>query len=146
MKVSAGLILTDCNSFLVGRTYQKRLDIPKGKVEEGETAEEAMIRELKEETGLNFDSLCLGENYEEFYDMGELKYIPGKNLHLFVLIVNDLPKLSTLSCNTYFEVSERKVPEFIGYEYMKWAEVENNIVLGKNQKKVLSYVKNKLGV
>lgn len=64
----AGTIIVKNNQILlIHRFWQGReyFVIPGGKVEEGETVEDAAIREAKEETSLN---VVLGENFFEFYN------------------------------------------------------------------------------
>jgi mutator protein MutT len=57
MNVSAALIFDESGSFLVAkRAYGKlaeKWEFPGGKIEEGETAEMAIVREIKEELGLD---------------------------------------------------------------------------------------------
>jgi len=60
VRVAAGGLVTNGNGkYLV--IYRRGFwDLPKGKIETGETAEEAAVREVEEETGVN--SLILGES------------------------------------------------------------------------------------
>jgi 8-oxo-dGTP diphosphatase len=57
MRVSAGLIFNESGDFLVAeRAYGKlagKWEFPGGKIEEGETAEMAIVREIKEELGVD---------------------------------------------------------------------------------------------
>ena len=63
MKGSAVAILDDNNSMLLlmrsgkSRWMPKKWGLPGGKIEAGETAEEAVIRETKEETSLDIQNL-----------------------------------------------------------------------------------------
>ena len=66
---SAGIILfrikNDRTEFLFLHYPHGHWDLPKGKIEKGETKEEAALRELQEETGLKAEIL---EGFEERFD------------------------------------------------------------------------------
>ena len=66
---SAGSILTDGKRFLVCHaTGQKIWDLPKGKIDGEETALQAAIRELKEETNYDVPEDAVIEDAEELSD------------------------------------------------------------------------------
>lgn len=132
-KISAGLILTDKTKFLgCHSTGNYFYDIPKGSIEEGETALEACIREVQEETGLHVE----GEN---LIDLGVFDYNYEKNLHLFLLVKEDLPQTEQMICTTYFETkSGKKLPEADKFRYIKFSEKE--VFLTENMKRVIQKI------
>lgn len=79
---SAGAVVFHRNSelkYLILHYEEGHWDFPKGHIEEGEDALTAMIREVKEETGLNVDVVFgFKEQIEYFfrarYDNGRLKH------------------------------------------------------------------------
>lgn len=86
---SAGLVLyTDNNKtreYLLLHYLSGHWDFPKGKIEPGESKEQAALRELKEETGLSADIVegferSLGYWFKD-YKSGELVY---KTVYFFI--------------------------------------------------------------
>lgn len=138
-KISAGLILTDKTKFLgCHSTGNYFYDIPKGSIEEGETAREACVREVEEETGL------LVHN-ESLIDLGVFDYNYEKNLHLFLLVKDTLPDTNEMICTSYFETKTgKKLPEADRFRYIKFSEKE--VFLTENMKRVIQKVENQVMV
>lgn len=132
--ISAGtLIVNEYNQILVGQvTLQNpvRYDIPKGKIEEQESALQAAIRECKEEFGYDLPSIMV--------DLGQFVYNGQKNIHLFKLHVKkeDI-NLDALKCSSYFSLGEREHLEICGYRWYDIAEI-NDGCFAKSMVKVLN--------
>ncbi|MEK6910936.1 MAG: NUDIX domain-containing protein [Nanoarchaeota archaeon] len=60
---------------------EKSWDFPKGELDEGEDLLEAGIRELKEETGIDFSN----KKREEFLSLGNIVRKDGKTVHIFAI-------------------------------------------------------------
>lgn len=121
MKLSCGvIIINEHNEILLCHvTGQRFYDIPKGKIDDGETPTECAIRECFEETGIVFSK-------DNLKDLHLHDYNSSKNLHLFrtdvkkeSLILNDL------KCSTFFtdKKSGKRRPEVDGYEWKKLTDV-----------------------
>jgi putative (di)nucleoside polyphosphate hydrolase len=77
-------------------TGTKHWDIPKGMRDPGESMLEAARRELREETGIQFDE-------DMFEELGCFDYRKDKRLCLFkVAAPNDFHDLGHLLCSSYF--------------------------------------------
>ena len=87
-----GLIIEDNKIVLikkVGGPYNGKLDLPGGTIEWGETPEEALIRELNEEVGIeviNYELFDANSIVFEWIHKGELER--GHHLGIFYKILN----------------------------------------------------------
>ncbi len=80
MKIVTAAILEDNGRFLIarrgpGQSLEGYWEFPGGKVEQGESLEECLIREIKEE--LNLD-ICVEQKFYEVlhqYDKGQIKLV-----------------------------------------------------------------------
>lgn len=122
--VTCGIILIDENdNILAGHTTGKEwraygtYDILKGCAEEGEEDIDAAIRELKEES--SFDATVYKDKIE---DIGIFNYLANKDIHLFKLRLNFLPKLSTLKCDSFFERDGKQIPEINEFRIIRRSE------------------------
>ena len=103
--ISAGVIVTNGENFLICHpTNSKWWDLPKGNIDQGETAGQAAVRELDEETGIK-----ASESDLEF--LGFFSYKPKKDLALFRLTVTNMPDASKLKCESTFRSGMRYIPE-----------------------------------
>lgn len=94
--MSAGVVMTDGAAVLLGHaTGTPYWDLPKGRMEPGETPLQGCLREVREETGLDLRG-------QPLVDLGRFKYRPQKDLHLFLLRVTALPDPAHLACSTSF--------------------------------------------
>lgn len=123
MKItSCGVIIVNANNpnqILGCKPYRKfdgRNDLPKGRMEPGETPIETAIRETREEAGIDLTGVQLE-------DLGEFKYISKKNLYLFKCTMN--VDISSLNCSSTFEINGVSFPEIIGYEWINIEDVES---------------------
>jgi len=96
---------TSCGTLIINKRGELLLchvtgtahwDIPKGLQDPGESTLEAARRELREETGLEFD--------EEFFEeIGSFDYRPDKRLHLYkIRAPDDFDSLGHLKCTSLF--------------------------------------------
>ena len=126
MKVSCAIIISDRFSILGGRGPGKpdakhQYDLAgKGCAEPGESHLDAAVRELREETGISLPK----EAVAEVKDLGQWAYIPGKDLHIFTLLVDRLPAIDSLFCESTFESYGREMPELAAYREIPIAELD----------------------
>jgi len=76
------LLLREGKTLLVQHTYQRHWYLPGGKVERGETLEQAARREANEELGATLGTLRLFGVYTNFYE--------GRSDHVVVFLCDDL--------------------------------------------------------
>lgn len=87
--IAAGGLVTNDNDELLMIFRRGHWDLPKGKLDKGETIEECAIREVEEETGLRHVQLgeFLGLTYHEYFDP-YLKKDVVKESHWFKMKVS----------------------------------------------------------
>ena len=73
---SAGTVIVCNGEYLLLHYESGHWDFPKGKIEEGETPEQAALRELKEETGIEDAEILPGftEGIKYFFHREEVFY------------------------------------------------------------------------
>lgn len=126
MLTSCGLILL-INSLegkrvlLCHVTNQPQWDLPKGVLENGETPIDCVIRELKEETSIDFTNT---NDSDGFLDLGIFDYLPYKKLHLFLYDMEDtIPNINNMLCTSTFEMYNRNFPEVDRFEYVLLTDI-----------------------
>jgi ADP-ribose pyrophosphatase YjhB (NUDIX family) len=113
---TVGVMLTDGEKILIIHNSKMKnddWDIPKGRVDLGESFKKALKRELKEETGLKYKELSLiGE-----FELGRFLF-KNHTLSITILLVDPLPPLSTLKCKHFIKIKNKIYPEIDGYKYI----------------------------
>jgi predicted NUDIX family NTP pyrophosphohydrolase len=129
MKQSAGVLLyrnkSDLEVLLVhpGGPFWTRKDlsawsVPKGEYEEGEDPKSAAVRELKEETGIEVQTL-------ELRDLGEIKQKSGKTVKAWTAESDFDPK--ELKSNTFeleWPPRSGQKQEFPEVDRVEWFDIE----------------------
>lgn len=121
--ISAGVIVWDGKKFIIGHaTGGKHWDIPKGKIDPGEVAIAAAIRELYEETGLTV-------GYKNLTHLGIFPYKKDKDLSLYLWKVKSLPKIKDLKCHSTF-VNKQGItlPEFNKFAHVSFDRLSTKTV------------------
>jgi bis(5'-nucleosidyl)-tetraphosphatase len=97
-------------AFLVMK-HTRRLDLPKGHVEPGESEHECALRELWEETGIPADSVQLDPDfrYQEVYYPYEARFGPGRVEKTLVIFLGWLLKDHPI-----------RVTEHQGFQWLPW--------------------------
>ena len=119
----AGIVIVDGKSILgclptpsiKYPNLERKLDLPKGHMQEGETPIEAAIRECWEETNIKFEDWKL-----KF--AGEFT-VYSAPLFLFKAEISEFPKLSMLNCPSTFKKGIVISPENCGYELVSYDKI-----------------------
>lgn len=124
--LSSGLIVISPQGWLLAHaTHTSRWDLPKGGVDQGETPQQAAIRETFEETNLDVRPWA-----SHMQDLGRHLYIPNKDLHLFVLRIDQAWDLSECRCHTFVEKEKYRFPETDRWEWVPETQVLQRIGKG----------------
>lgn len=114
MEISCGIIIDTPKGWLVCHaTGTTRWDLPKGRVDPGETHLECAIRETLEETGID-----LSKYSNQLIDLGQHEYIKNKDLHLYYLKYPEVIDIRDLDCSSFVVRSDgkSKFPEIDYYD------------------------------
>jgi 8-oxo-dGTP pyrophosphatase MutT (NUDIX family) len=111
------LVFSGRRELLLGHASGGRhWDIPKGAAEASETARQAAVRELLEETGL-------ATRQDALLDLGRFAYRPDKDLHLFAVRMPSVEP-SRLACRSWFrDARGQPRPELDAFEWTPFARV-----------------------
>src|SRR4051794_1665781 len=90
--IAAGGLVTNEYNELLMIFRRGKWDLPKGKLDEGETIEQCAVREVEEETGIgNLELVKLvGITYHEYFDK-HINTEVRKETHWFAMRVNGKP-------------------------------------------------------
>ena len=132
-------IATSCGTIILNQerhlllchvTGAQHWDIPKGMREPGESTLAAARRELKEETGLEFDA----DLYEE---IGGFDYQQHKRLHLYkVRAPESLCRLDHLNCTSHFlhPATGKLMPEMDDFRWASRHDIRSLCLLPMAQR------------
>ncbi len=80
-----GIIRKDASILLIAKSrgpYKGKLDLPGGRPEHGETPEQTLVREVKEETGVTVYACQFVGNYSVIVEYCDAEGVPQKMHHL----------------------------------------------------------------
>lgn len=109
-KLTCGVLFIKEGQLLIGHvTGQKHWDIPKGKLDEGETPVQAAVREVAEETGMVI-------NDSDLKSLGEYPYRRGKQIHMFVYSGEHIKAKQCKEAIKDFEIKELDDFMYVGLD------------------------------
>lgn len=132
MRLSCGIVIQNSKGevFLAHVTGQPQWDLPKGKMEEGETPLQAAVRETFEETGIVV-------NPKDLSEIGEFPYVKGKRLHLFqYLVCSGAINIHKCRCNSTY-TSKHGVELLEMDDFNFFSKTRALELVSKNMRKVL---------
>lgn len=92
---------------LIATRGRTRWGLPKGAVGEGETSEQAAVREVREETGLDAEIVKLLDTIEYFFRAGDTLIRKRVDFYLMRYVAGELtPQLSEVDDVEWVELSE----------------------------------------
>jgi 8-oxo-dGTP pyrophosphatase MutT (NUDIX family) len=120
---SAGILINSGDKYLLahatGQKPNSGWGIPKGRVDDGETEEDAAIRETEEECGLSISANEIKPfhrvNYKSSDDRGKCE----KMLTIFIHHGDESLQKESLMCSTYFN------PPWVKNPNVKLSEIDN---------------------
>jgi 8-oxo-dGTP pyrophosphatase MutT (NUDIX family) len=121
--LSAGVIVTDGAQLLLGHvTGSRHWDIPKGKVDPGESEIDGAVRELYEETSMVVDPAVL-------VGLGTFPYKRTKDLSLWLYRTDIMPDPKTLDCLSTFDSGKGAMKkEMDAFAVVSWDNARNYVI------------------
>lgn len=118
--LSAGVIVSDGTHVILGHiTNGNDWDLPKGRVDVGESMLQAAVRELEEETGLHAPP-------EQLIPLGVHTYTNAKDLMIYVWPQTQMPDPHTLICTSLFtDTTGKQIPELDDFVSVDWQHLES---------------------
>lgn len=130
MEISSGIIfIKDVKILLCHATNTPYWGIPKGHIDEGETALEAALREVKEETNFTVT------DPENLVDLDEHFYYKGKNMHLFLYKGPNMPDVEKCVCTSMYTKYGKTFPENDAFKWIDLKDIPK--YCSKSQSKLL---------
>ncbi len=125
--VAAGGLVMNDNKELLMIFRRGKWDLPKGKLDEGETIEQCAVREVKEETGLKDVELktFTGKTYHE-YDDEHINNNVIKETHWYEMLATGNQKLipqTSEGIDSVEWVSHEKIKDKLNNSYKNIAEI-----------------------
>ncbi|MGN6618383.1 MAG: NUDIX hydrolase [Ilyomonas sp.] len=123
---AGGLVRNDTDDLLM--IYRRgKWDLPKGKLDEGETIEACAVREVKEETGLKEITLgkLIGITHHRYFDKWIMNDVI-KETHWFEMKVKDNPVFIPQKEEDILEirwVNKKDLPEYLQETYPNIVEI-----------------------
>ena len=123
---AGGLVINEKNELLM--IFRRgKWDLPKGKLDKGESLEECAVREVEEETGLTNIQLGkkIGVTYHEYFDK-YLKTDVIKQSHWFEMKVSGDQELVPQTEEDILEIiwaDENEVKKYLGNSYPNIVEI-----------------------
>lgn len=112
------IIMRDKKILMVGNEHSDYLYSVGGRVKFGETAEEAVVREVMEETGVKMDVERLGFVHENFF-IGDAATNIGKKIYeISFFFFMDVPDDFEPVCNSFTEDKQK--------EHLTWIEIDTD--------------------
>jgi ADP-ribose pyrophosphatase YjhB (NUDIX family) len=132
--ISAGILIKSGDKYLLAHATGQKADkgwgIPKGRVDEGETIEQAAVRETQEECGLDIPVNEIKPLTEVSYKSSDEQGKVMKTLKVFIHEGDESLQQSPLSCSTYFNPPwvknpNVKMPEIDGFKWVTLDEAKS---------------------
>lgn len=123
---AGGLVINEHNELLM--IYRRgKWDLPKGKLDEGETIEQCAIREVKEETGLTHVTLgkFIGITYHTYFDTWTQSWVE-KETHWFTMFVKSDEPFIPQKEEDILEIKwikKEELPYYLQYSYSNISEI-----------------------
>ena len=126
LPLTCGLLIVSPQGWLLCRvTSLGHWDLPKGKLEPGESPLEAALRECQEETGLDFSP-----HASRIQDLGSAPYNKkrGKTLNLFRLELSHALPLDNCHCSTWVTTrGAEPMPDMDAYAWVPEEELAQRV-------------------
>lgn len=126
-KFRVSSIFINDNQLLVNKYGEESYCLPGGYVEIGEDSEKAVIRELKEETGLDFKIIKFGGITENFFTNIRNQKTHGIDFYYFVKLNDDSETIDKLNMNYVENEKNGKIEHH--YSWIPLNDIKNYNIL-----------------
>ncbi len=120
---AGGVVIKEGKVLVISSKLRNSIGLPKGQIDQGESVEQAAVREVKEETGYDVTIIEKLNDYTFEFDWTDGSHRVKTVTFFLMELANDLPPVPDLQPGEDFEVQWLKIDEALAvFTYQETSE------------------------